>query len=375
MRSDAIVIVGVGFQAPTQMHLAQDNDVVRALTPDRSDQPFGKAILPRRGWRGRLVADAHGAQSACDDAAIDPIPIADHVVRSLVPRKRLGYLTCNPFGRGICCDVDPDEVSAVEPDDDEGIEQVETDSWNNEQVHGGDVRRVVTQEGSPSLAGWPPSFDHVLGDARLSDLNPELEQFAVDAWRAPKRIFDAHPPDQCAQLRVDLRSPSLWARLPTPVAAKAGPVPTHECLGPDDCENLQDRRKPAIELDKEPAIMVREPDATRQPTPHDIQLMSKHRVLSFKPQLRLEWQRQDGQHETEQPDHSASLGDSITSSTRIRFSVHTRVSKAGRRNWRLPGSGADDDAVGQPLAPVPRSGRQPGQFLCADQCRSHQEVR
>jgi hypothetical protein len=91
----------------------------------------------------------------------------------------------------------------------------------------------------------------------LSDLNPELEQFAVDAWRALKRILDAHPPDQCAQLRVDLRSPSQWERLPTPVAAKAGPVPMHECLGQDDCENLQDRRKPAIQLDKEPAIMVR----------------------------------------------------------------------------------------------------------------------
>jgi hypothetical protein len=88
----------------------------------------------------------------------------------------------------------------------------------------------------------------------------------VDAWRAPKRIFDAHPLDQYAKLRVDLRSPSLWARLPTPVAAKADSVPTHECLGPDDCENLQDRRKPAIQLDKEPAIMVREPDATMQPS-------------------------------------------------------------------------------------------------------------
>src|SRR6266571_3037315 len=55
--------------------------------------------------------------------------------------------------------------------------------------------------------------------------------------------------------------------------------------------------------------------------------MSKHRVLSFKPQLRLEWQRQDGQHETEQPDHSASLCDSITSSTRTRFSVHTATKK------------------------------------------------
>src|SRR6202166_633112 len=69
--------------------------------------------------------------------------------------------------------------------------------------------------------------------------------------------------------------------------------------------------------------MVREPDATTQPTLQDNQLMSKHRVLSFKPQLRLECRGQDGQNETEQPNHSASSGDSITSSTRIRFSVHT----------------------------------------------------
>src|SRR5260221_4922214 len=71
--------------------------------------------------------------------------------------------------------------------------------------------------------------------------------------------------------------------------------------------------------------MVRKPDATVQPTPQDNQLMSKHRVLSFKPQLRLEWRGEDGQNETEQPDHSASLGDSITSSTRIGVSVHTAV--------------------------------------------------
>src|ERR1700681_1781141 len=69
--------------------------------------------------------------------------------------------------------------------------------------------------------------------------------------------------------------------------------------------------------------MVREPDATMQPAPQDIQLMSKHRVLSLKPQLRLEWRGQDGQNETEQRDHCASLGDSITTSTRMMVSVHT----------------------------------------------------
>jgi hypothetical protein len=95
--------------------------------------------------------------------------------------------------------------------------------------------------------------------------------------------------------------------------------------------------------------MVGEPDATRQPTPHDIQLMSKHRVLSLKPQLRLEWRGQDGQNETEQPDHSASLSDSITASTRIRFSVHTGVAKPGkdiRRQCRKPYYLRPDGKVG-----------------------------
>src|SRR5450631_4531631 len=201
MRSDPVVVASMRSQNPAQMRLAQDDDVVHTFTPDRSDQPFDKPILPRRGWRGRPVPDAHSAQSASNN------PIADEVARHLVPRKSLGDLTRNPFGRRIYCDVDPDKVPAVEPDDDEGIEQVETDSWNNEQVHGGNVWRVITQEGPPSLAGRRPSFDHVLGDARLRDLKPELEQFAVDARRAPKRIFRGSSAGSTAHLRVDLRSP------------------------------------------------------------------------------------------------------------------------------------------------------------------------
>src|SRR5712664_3349173 len=106
------------------------------------------------------------------------------------------------------------------------------------------------------------------------------------------------------------------------IAAKAGPMPTQEGVGPDDRQDLQDRRKPAIKQDKEPPIIVRKPDATIEHAPNDIKLNSKHRVLSLKPQLRLEWRGQHGQYETEQPDHSTSLGDSIASSTRI-FGTHT----------------------------------------------------
>src|ERR1700720_2820401 len=87
--------------------------------------------------------------------------------------------------------------------------------------------------------------------------------------------------------------------------------------------DLQDRRKASIHLDEEPAVVICEPSPAFQLTAQDDQLMSEHRILRLKPALRLEWRGKDGQNETEQPDHSASLGDSIASSTRIRLSVHT----------------------------------------------------
>jgi hypothetical protein len=149
----------------------------------RRIDPIGRSAKPfcqgEADAVGGLVPDAHGAQSACDDRAIDLIPIADEIFWGIIPREGLRYLTRNPPRCRVCCDVDPDEVSAIEPDDDEGIEQVETGSWDNEQVHSGNIRRVITQEGPPPLAWRSSPFDNVLDDARLHDLKPELEQYAT----------------------------------------------------------------------------------------------------------------------------------------------------------------------------------------------------
>jgi hypothetical protein len=78
------------------------------------------------------------------------------------------------------------------------------------------------------------------------------------------------------------------------LAAKTGPVPTHERLGPDDGWHRQDRWKPAIQMDKEPA-MVRDPEASvARPSTDEA------------PRSQLQ----------------AATSTSITSSTRTRFSVH-----------------------------------------------------
>src|SRR5262249_23819449 len=118
----------------------------------------------------------------------------------------------------------------------------------------------LRREGAPSLTRRSIPLDHVFCDTRLRACRLELEQFAMDARRAPQRVFYTHVPDQSAQLCLNLRPPSKRARLPTPVPTKGGPMPTHERLGTDDRDNLQDRGKPSIQLDKKPSAAVRNSD-------------------------------------------------------------------------------------------------------------------
>src|SRR5438093_7487622 len=100
---------------------------------------------------------------------------------------------------------------------------------------------MVTQEGAPSLGGRSGSLDHVLRDARLSDLKAEFEQLAMDARGAPQWIVNAHLPDQSPQARIELRSASEGAGFPPPISPEAGSVPAHKGLRPDDREGLEDR--------------------------------------------------------------------------------------------------------------------------------------
>ncbi len=62
----------------------------------------------------------------------------------------------------------------------------------------------------------------------------------MNVRRTPKRILNAHPSDQRPQIRIDLRPASQGARFPAPIAAKAGTMPAHKGLGPDDRHGRED---------------------------------------------------------------------------------------------------------------------------------------
>jgi hypothetical protein len=104
----------------------------------------------------------------------------------------------------------------------------------------------------------------------------------MDARRTPQRIVNAHPPDQRAQVRVDLGPASKGAGFPTPVMAKAGPMPTHQGLRSDDGDGPEHRWKPSIQQDQEQAIPICELDATAHASLQHNQLMSERSVLCRK---------------------------------------------------------------------------------------------
>lgn len=67
------------------------------------------------------------------------------------------------------------------------------------------------------------------------DVDSELEQLAVDAWRSPTRIFSADVADEVTNLAWDGQSP--WLALPNhqrPAQAKCIAMPGNDGFGLDD---------------------------------------------------------------------------------------------------------------------------------------------
>src|SRR5260370_7963428 len=129
-----------------------------------------------------------------NDCPVRPVATPKQISRCLIPRECLGDLARDPFCGRICGDVGPHEAAPIQPHDHDGIEELETDGWHYENVDGADVRCVVVQEGTPSLAWRTAPLDHVLGNGRLDALKPEFDHFPCNPLRSPTLVLLVHPP-------------------------------------------------------------------------------------------------------------------------------------------------------------------------------------
>ena len=182
------------------MALVQDDDVIQAFSPDRSDDSFGAGVLPWRSWRGQDFADVHGSQAIAEGDSIGAIAIPDEVFRGAVPWKRFRDLPRQPSRRGVLRYVEMNQPSPGVTKHDECIEQPERGGRDDKQVDRSEARRMVRKESPPGLRRWARVAHHVSGHRRLGDVDAELEKLTVDTWCSPERVLPAHPAYQVSNL-------------------------------------------------------------------------------------------------------------------------------------------------------------------------------
>src|ERR1700730_10910614 len=201
MRAGPIVIFHVTEQQVTEVALAEYNDVVKAFPANRTDQPFSISILPRGARRRRSIANAHRSESADKDLTISPIPVANEIAGSLLPPACFRDLICDPFCGWMRCDAKPQNMSPTVPHDQQSIKQAKRDCRHDKQIHRRDAVGMIADKGSPALRRRVSSLDHLFGDAGLSDIDAELEEFSMDSRRSPQRVGNAHLADKLAYLQ------------------------------------------------------------------------------------------------------------------------------------------------------------------------------
>src|SRR4051812_24330757 len=95
----------------------------------------------------------------------------------------------------------PQDLSPAMPHNQEPVEQLERYGRHDEQVHRSNATCMIAKKSLPALRQRSPRPDYVLGDTGLANIDPELEQFAVDSRRSPQGIGKAHLADQFPDFR------------------------------------------------------------------------------------------------------------------------------------------------------------------------------
>src|SRR6202011_4518112 len=101
VRASLVLVGRVRAQQRTKMPLAEHDNVVKTLPPDRTDRPFTISVLPRRSRRGCPIPNTHRPKAADEDVAVDGVAVTNDVSPRYFPVIDLGELVRDPFSRWV----------------------------------------------------------------------------------------------------------------------------------------------------------------------------------------------------------------------------------------------------------------------------------
>src|SRR5919106_2897759 len=190
MGTRPVVVGEVPGEEAVEVSLAEHEDMIQALAPDRADEPLAERVLPRALRRREHLLDPHALHAAPELLAIDLVAITQEIAWGGVVWEGVDELLRGPGGGGVLGHVEVDDAPAVVGEDDEDEEDAETSGRHGEEVDRDQVGDVVGEERPPGLRGLGLTLRHEPGDGPLGDLDAELQKLSVDA-RGPQRGFAA----------------------------------------------------------------------------------------------------------------------------------------------------------------------------------------
>src|SRR5512132_3148253 len=185
-----------------------------------------------------MIANAKRANASDEDVTVTSVAIADQITRELLPTTGRRQLVGDPFRRWVRCDAEPEDLSPAVAHDQQPVEQSEGDGRNHEQIHRRDPICVVAEKRLLALRRRTSPAHHILGNAGLPDVDPELEQFAMDTRYTPQRVGQAHFPDKLPDLSRHRWPARTRPRFPAPVTSETCAMPAHHGIGSNDGERV-----------------------------------------------------------------------------------------------------------------------------------------
>ena len=130
--------------------------------------------------------------------------------------------------------VDMQDVAPIVGEDDEDEQDPAGERRDREEVDRDRRAEMVGEERAPALRGWPPPTRHQPRNGPLGDVEPQLQQFPMDARRAPEGVRDGHLLDQTRDVSADLWPAAARTRSACPVPREAEAMPGNDRRGSDD---------------------------------------------------------------------------------------------------------------------------------------------
>src|SRR5947209_1290567 len=302
-----VIVREVASQGAAQVPFAEDEDVIQTLAPDRADEPLRERVLPRAVRRRQDLNDPHAPHSLSERVSVDLIAIAEEVGRGGVVREGVHDLLGRPGGGGMLGDVEVEDAPAIVGEHNEDEEHPQASSRDREEIDGDQIPDVIGQERSPALRGKCAPLWEQAGDGALSDVDAELEEFAMDSGSTPQGIGRGHSSDQGFDRGVDGRVARRAAPGERgPVAAKAASLSAQHSGGSHDDEGLLPGGPDSGQPDPKEPIAPLKLRPVRRPLV-DGQLLPQGEVLEGELAVAAAQEREESEQMEQEDDHWAKI--------------------------------------------------------------------